>query len=337
MRTIFLVLMLYGIFVFGVGCDSTSTPLSTVGLGVSRTQLETRLQIVLNEAIADDDPIIRCHGLETLALRGGTPAQQAVLVNLTHTAPAVRFAAAVAAGDAQVRQAQPVLNHLLKDESLSVRLAAGYAMEKLGDKRFTQWFDNTLFSNDAQVAAQACMLIGKLGETPLRSDSRSKLWRVLRKPEQYPLVKLQAAEALGRLGDKNIIPKLLVFAGSAYADDRLIAISGLEAIGGPEALSMLTVLADDPQLEVRLGAIRALGKHAQPQDLDLVRKSVTKKVEGDDPNDVTRVRGLALLALGALGEAPDAGLLYQAMADDNPITRIAAARATIDYLRRPKL
>ncbi len=336
MRNRYWALMVGGLFIFMAGCDSASTPLGTAALGVSRTQLETRLQTVLREAIADNDAVVRCHGLETLALRGGTPAETAVLANLNHAAPAVRFAAAVAAGDAQTTKAQTELNRLLNDESLSVRLAAGYALEKLGDKRFGQWFDKILLGDDPQRAAQACMFLGKLGETPLRRDSRAKLWRALRQPEQDALVKLQAAEALARLGDKEVIPTLLVFAGSAYADDRLIAISGLEAIGGPESLAMLTVLADDPQLEVRLGAIRALGRHAQPQDLELARKNAGKNVGGSDPSDIHRVRGLALLALGAVGQASDGGLLYQAMADDHLIIRVAAARATIDFLRRPQ-
>ena len=317
----------------GVGCEQEAAVLGPLRWPVSRNALETRMQGVLAQAVQDADPDIRCNALETLSYSRGPDSAAAIRQALLDPIPAVRFAAAVAAGTIKDTGAREQLEILLQDSNTSVRLAAGFALERIGDRRFKAWYDKVLMGDDKMLAGQACMLLGKLGNTPQRTDSKAKLWRVMYKKDQAPVVRLQAAEALARLGDPKILRKLLVYAGSGYADDRLIAISGLEYCGGPEAYAMLTVLADDPQIEVRLAAIRALGKRADEKDRNLVRKSVRYTDPQGDAIATTRVRGLAVLALGRVGKPRDAALLYEAMADDNARVRVSAARATIDYLK----
>ncbi|HPY78463.1 MAG TPA: HEAT repeat domain-containing protein, partial [Anaerohalosphaeraceae bacterium] len=141
-------------------------------------------------------------------------------------------------------------------------------------------------------------------------------------------------EALGRLGEEKVLKQLLVYASSGYADDRLIAISGLEYLGGPDVFAMLTTLADDPQIEVQLAAIRALGKLADETNLELVRQCLHYEDPEGDTQAADRIRGLAILALGRIGKKTDSSLLYRAMADRSQYLRLAAARATIDYLKR---
>jgi len=295
-------------------------------------QLRPRINKVLSEAINSPDPELRCHGLESLAQMGGLQGPALIRKRLYDPIPAVRFAAAVAAGDVRDHAARNLLERLLKDKNVSVQLAAGYALEKLGDRRFANWYDKVLQGDDAKLCGQACMLLGKLG--PARTDSREKLWQVMQKVDQSPMVRLQAAEALARLGDDRIGQKLLVFANSGYADDRILAISGLEAVGGPQAYSMLCVLADDPQIEVRLAAVRALADRAENGDLLLARKAMHYTDSQGDTKATTRVRGLAALALGRIGKEKDAAVLFAAMGQENQYLRIAAARAAIDYLKR---
>ena len=97
---------------------------------------------------------------------------------------------------------------------------------------------------------------------------------------------------------------------------------------------MLRVLADDPQIEVRLAAVRALGHQAESPHLELVRKHINYRDSQGNPLATARVRGLAILALGKVGTKTDAKRLYKAMIDKVPYIRVAAARATIDYLKR---
>ncbi len=302
--------------------------------GVGDSQLQQRIQTVLNEGLQSQDALLRCHVLESLAESASLETPARIRKFLYDPLPAVRFAAAVAAGDVKDNSARPLLQHMLEDENVSVRLAAGYALEKLGDQRFEAWYDAALLGSDPRLAGQACFLLSKLGNEPPRQNSKPKLWKTLRLKDQSVQVRLQAAEALARLADEKILKQLLVYASSGYADDRLIAISGLEYLGGPDVYAMLTVLADDPQIEVQLAAIRALGHLADDMDLELVRKSLFYDDPQADPQTTDRIRGLAVLALGRIGKKADSSLLYRAMADRSPYFRLAAARAAIDYLKR---
>jgi HEAT repeat protein len=312
-----------------LGCNSLSTGRIPI------EKLQQRTCRTLLTMLADDDPLLRVHTLESLALLPDCNAVPAIRASLNDPIPAVRFAAAVAVGDVGDPASRNILQQLVRDPNPSVQLAAGYALEKLGDRHFANWYDKILFSRDAKLAGQACMLIGKLGCTTIRKDSSAKLWRVLTQTDQSPAVQLQAAEALARLGDRKVLKKLLVFAGSLYADDKLLAIVGLKHIGGRDVFAQMTVLADDPQIEVKLSAIRALGKLAEKKQVRLVRDTLKYKDPDGESLATLRVRGLAALALGNVGTDKDIKLLYKLMAETarNKYLRIAAARAVIDYLK----
>ncbi|MCK5269852.1 MAG: HEAT repeat domain-containing protein [Sedimentisphaerales bacterium] len=328
-RKITLAILLFVLIV--PGCNSLSTGRISTG------KLQQRTCRVLLTMLADDDPLLRVHTLESLALLPDCNVVPAIRDSLNDPIPAVRFAASVAIGDIKDkdRSSRDRLQQLVRDPNPSVQLAAGYALEKLGDRHFANWYDKILFSRDAKLAGQACMLIGKLGRTAIRKDSRAKLWRVLTQPDQSPAVQLQAAEALARLGDRKILKKLLVFAGSLYADDKLLSIIGLRHIGGRDVFAQMTVLAEDPQIEVKLSAIRALGTLAEKKQVRLVRRTLKYKDPDGDSMATMRVRGLAVLALGSVGTDKDIRLLYNLMANTarNKYIRIAAARAVIDYLK----
>jgi HEAT repeat protein len=114
----------------------------------------------------------------------------------------------------------------------------------------------------------------------------------------------------------------------------MLAISALEQIGGTDAFAMLTTLVDDSQPEVQLAAIRALGPLAEPADVQFAREHMTYTHPQGDDRATERVRGLAALAVGKIGNKHDSTLLYQAMAEDRIYIRLTAARATLDYLKR---
>ena len=297
-------------------------------------RLHNRARQVILEAAGGNDPAVRSHAYEIMAQMRDYDIPQLVRHGLADPSPAVRFAAAIAAGDLTDYAARPMLERLLRDSNPSVKLAAAYALEKLGDKRFGKWYDYVLDSDDTALVSQACILLGKLGNTSLRTDSKEKLWRILEKKNQHAPVKLQAAEALARLGDDKITRRLLAFAGSGYADDRLLAINGLELIDGPESYAMLTVLLDDPQIEVQLAAIRALGGNASDAERQLARQSVEYKDPESDDIATARVRGLAVLALGKTGLVEDETYIMQALNDNFGYVRTAAAKAAIEWLNR---
>ena len=301
---------------------------------VNEEAMRGRMEQVLYEAVVNEDARLRCHGLESMAELGGAEAAAVIRKGMEDEAAAVRFGSAVAAGDIQDQQSRVKLEMLLGDENGAVRLAAGYGLEKLGDERFESWYDAALTGDDVQLKGLACMLLGKLGDTEFRSGSKEKLWGVLEKAEQSAAVKLQAAEALARLGDERVLRRLLSYAASGYADDRLLAISGLEQLGGEDAYSMLVVLTDDALMEVRLAAIRALGARAEAEDMEVARQGLGYTDENGDAVVTARVRGLAALALGRIGKEEDGRWLYEAMRGGTRYVQIAAARGMIDYLQR---
>lgn len=322
------------------GCKwfSTRTGVDVLALGnpsISNQKLEARARKVLFDICEAGSPALRCNGLETMALMAAdAELTSRIRMSLEHPSVAVRFAAAVATGDIQDYSAKFHLEQLLRDKDPSIKMAAAYALEKMGDKRFGTWYDQILKSKDAQLCSQACLLIGKLGKTKLRHDSVDKLRQVLRKQEQDAMVKLQAAEALARLGDQEVLNNLLVYANSGYASDRLLAISGLVWLKNPTVRTMLTVLADDEHIEVRLTAIRVLGSRAEAGHLEVVRDNVYYQDPDGDQQAEERIRGLALLALGEVGSESDAHILYKAMDAESGYYRVAAARATVDFLKR---
>jgi len=321
------------VLIAAYGCHHHSLP--NINRDISSERLEIRAHEILFAALDSSDPTLRVHALESLAQIHNLAAVPKIRPRLYDPIDAVRFAAAIAVGDCKDYAARDLLEILLTDKNVMVRMAAAYALEKMGDRRFFgDWYDVALYSNDAKLSGQACLLLGKLGNNPYRSDSREKLWRVLRKKDQSPAVILQAAEALARLNDEKILKKLLVYAGSIYADDRLLAISGLQHIGGQDVFAMLTVLADDPQIEVRLAAIRALGALAQENDREEVRRSLRYIDEQSDPVATARVRGLAVLALGAIGTEEDTSAFYRSLSDESPYVCVAAARAVNDFFQR---
>ena len=285
-------------------------------------------------AAASEDALSRCHAMECYAILGDRAAMLRLRRGLSDVSASVRYAAAVGCGDCRDSGARVLLEPLLRDSSALVKLAAAYALERIGDQRFGTWYDLVLDGDDAPLAGAACWLLGKLGHTALRTDSDLKLWAVLKKKHQYPSVRLQAAEALARLGDERILSQLLVFAGSYYADDRIMAVEGLRHIDDVNAYSMLLSLTEDPQIEVRLAAASALGPRAESGDRQLVRAAMDYDGIQGDALSAARVRGLALLALGRIGTADDGAVLKAALHDANAYVQIAAAHGVLELTDR---
>jgi len=313
----------------GTGCKPLSNSSST------SDRLEDRTRRFLLAALKDQDPLVRVHALESLALLQDSRLIPEIRRHLSDAIPAVRFAAAVALGDLRDLASRNSLQQLVHDQNASVQLAAGYALEKLGDRNFIRWYDNILFSRDEKLAGLACVLLGKLGKTALRKNSEEQLWAVFRMPNQLPTVQLQAAEALARLGDQKILKKLMIFASSIYADDRLLAIEGLRHLGGQDVFAQLSVLAEDPQIEVALAAIGALGTLADKKQIQYARDGLNHQDPEGNTLATRRVRTLAILALGRVGAPADIKRLGDLMTASAPSMhiKIAAARAVIEHLQ----
>jgi len=325
-----------------IGCGTSSQPTSKHQFLAQLNALEKEMMVVLKLATESVDSTQRSHAYEAMGHLPWSRTNKAMIRNgLYDTNHAVKFAACVAAGDVHDSDARNALVPLLNDKQPSIKMAAAYALEKLGDTMFETWYDQVLLSDDHKNVALACMLLGKLGNQGVRINSKKKLYEVMHLNIQNFSVKLQAAEALANLGDKAILKRVLGFSNSQYTAYQLIAISTLDilldvpGIKQADIHAQLALLSgEDHQVEVQLASIGALGKLADINHIQQVRKNINYMHPENNLVATIRVRGLALMALGKVGARGDCNTLWQAFDNDNQYIRMAAAKGAIDYIKR---
>lgn len=323
-------LLLFTSVILTAGCGVSHTAINPV-IGVNAASLQADALEEIMQAAVSPDAYVRTYAMEALALAGDNSCDKLIVMSLSDQTVAVRSAAAIAAGDRKILSARAGLEKMISSDNVMIRLCAGYALEKMGDERFLRWYDKALVSDIPQYAGQACLLLGKLGNSANRSGSRKVLWQVMNKPGQKPYIRLQAAEALARLGDMSVKQRLLDFAGSGYADDRLLTVSALKLLACNECIAMLSVLADDEQIEVRLSALRGLGVLAGEDDIKPAYKALSYTDPYNDNTVTQRVRHLAVLAIGSFGRDSDAGLLKEQLNSSDSFLRLTAAIAVLEW------
>ncbi len=319
--------------VFTTGCKSIDS-VSIPSLMYSNPEkLKAEAIEVIKQSAGSNDPYVKTYAMEALSKADCDGCDTLIQQSLSDTTLSVKIAAAIAAGDMRIEQTRDTLELMRRSQEPMLQLAAGYALEKMGidGERFIRWYDKALLSSNERYAGQSCLLLGKLGNTPIRRNSKDKLWTVMKKTDQKAYIRLQAAEALARLGDIRVTERLLDFAGSSFADDRLLVVSSLKLLGSQECYAMLSVLAADEQIEVSLSALRALGPLAGKDDVVPAYRALEYKDPYNDQNVTQRVKHLAILAIGSFGNEMDQSILKRYLSDNNEFIRLTAAVATINW------
>jgi HEAT repeat protein len=218
----------------------------------------------------------------------------------------------------------------LQDQDKNVQIVAAYAMYKLGHKEYLKVFRDAITSEDQTVRANGSLLLGKSGD---RSTlTQRSLWWTLQRKDSNDKTRFQAAEALAMLGDEQIYPKLWAMLISAYADDRVMGIRAMGALGTKRAKNAIVTMLDDAVLEVRLAAAEQLGKLGDPLGEKQVREVYTNNLtRGLTGEDLERVRVLTALAIGQIGTEPLKKYLPELLGDASKFVRIAAAKAVLQY------
>jgi HEAT repeat protein len=316
-----------------VGCDK---PLQTNTIApddVSAKSLVPEAIEIIRQGLADNDPRVRANAIEVVVATKTIPLMPKVQRLLNDQFVPVRFLAIMAVGDLKYALAEKELMQLLKDKDQNVTIAAAYSLTKLGRPEYLKVFQNAVASDDQTVRANAALLLGKSGD---RSTlTQQALWWTLRRKDSNDKVRFQAAEALAMLGDQTIYPKLWAMLISAYADDRVVGIRAMGALGTEEAKNALITMLDDGVLEVRLAAAEQLGKLQDPIGEPEVRQVFTKNLTaGLDKESLERVNVLTALAIGQIGTKPLTKYLPQLLKDESGFVRIAAAKAVFQYAMR---
>ena len=316
-----------------VGCDK---PLQTNTIApddVSAKSLVPEAIEIIRQGLADNDPRVRANAIEVVVATKTIPLMPKVQRLLNDQFVPVRFLAIMAVGDLKYALAEKELMQLLKDKDQNVTIAAAYSLTKLGRPEYLKVFQNAVASDDQTVRANAALLLGKSGD---RSTlTQQALWWTLRRKDSNDKVRFQAAEALAMLGDQTIYPKLWAMLISAYADDRVVGIRAMGALGTEEAKNALITMLDDGVLEVRLAAAEQLGKLqdpiGEPEVLQVFTKNLTA---GLDKESLERVNVLTALAIGQIGTKPLTKYLPQLLKDESGFVRIAAAKSVFQYAMR---
>jgi HEAT repeat protein len=329
----FYLLLLTCCFLAGLGCEE---PFQRPEQGskqwpakVSIDELVPVATRIVQQGLADRDPYVRVRAVEVVATTGQIklmPDVQRLLEN-DFVSP-VRFAAALAVGDIEYRFADKSIRPLLSDPDENIRIAAAYALSKLGSFDCFDYLRKAIASDKQTVRANAALLMGKTRD----NRSRMFLYMVLRSKDSDDKVRFQAVESIAMLGDEYIYDRLWMMSISTYADDRVMGIKAMGALGTPRAREILMTKLDDDILAVRLAAAEQLGMlgdtTGEPEVLDIFRKNLTA---GLNPAELEHVNMLTALAIGQIRTESLSRFLPQLLRDQSKFVRIAAAKAVFQY------
>lgn len=287
--------------------------------------LQTRARQVILEGLADPNPQVRANAVEVVATTRDIRLMPKVQNLLADEIVPVRFAAALAVGDLEYALARDGVAGLLNDPNPNVKIAASYAMFRLGSPQYYEVLCRSLDSQDQTVRANAALLLGKSG----KQDAVAPLYETLQRDDSSDKVIAQAVEAIAMLRDPRIYSPLWTRLISAYVEDRVMGIRGMIALGTPDAKNAVMTMLDDPVPEVRLVAAEQLGKLGDPAGEREVLAVVGKNFPSDSPQGQSQVKMLAALAMGEIGTPALIKHLPSLLKDKSKGVRLAAAKAVL--------
>ena len=326
-----------------LGCEQTAQPRSAPLLSSPVVKSPpapagdppTQARQIISEGLADPNPQIRANAIEVVATTRDVRLMPRVHRLLADEVVPVRFAAAVAVGDVEYALARNDIIGLLDDPNPNIKIAASYAIFRLGSAEYYEVLCKSVASNDQTVRANAALLLGKSGN----QEGVRYLYWTLQRPDSADKVVLQAAEAIAMLRDQRIYPKLWTRLISAYADDRMMGTRAMGALGTAEARNALTTMLDDSVPEVRLAAAEQLGKIGDPigeaEVLGIIEKNLAASM---DPQGQERIKMLTAMAIGEIATPAVMKYLPSLLRDSSKVVRLAAAKATLrSTARRARL
>lgn len=288
--------------------------------------LQGQARRIVADCLSDANPQVRANAVEVAATTRDLLLMPTVRKLLADEVIPVRFAAVLAVGDLQYGQARDEIARLLNDPNPNIKIAACYAIARLGDSQYYKVLCNAVDSEDQTVRANAALLLGKSG----RQEGLRFLYAVMQRSDSADKVVLQAAESIAMLKDRQIYPKLWTRLISAYADDRVIGIRAMGALGTEEARNAIATMLDDAVPEVRLAAAEQLGKLGNLTGEREVLAILDKNPGSDaDPEGQARIKILTALAIGEIGTPAATKRLPGLLRDQSRLVRLAAAKAVL--------
>ena len=234
----------------------------------------------------------------------------------------VRFAAAVALGDLQYEKGENQLQQVLNDPDLNVKAAAAYALCRLEEKQHLSVIEKSAQTDDQTVKANVAMLLGKLKST----ESLAILYSLKDSESSSDTVAFNATEAIARIGDEKIYPKIWTMLISVYADDRYMGTIAMGAFGGAKGANALLSMLDDEVTEVRLAAAEQLGALGDTSGQFVVLEYLGSSQQ-QEKTAAEKRNVLAALAIGQIGTEKLAKCLPKLLKNNSPAVQLAAAKS----------
>lgn len=268
------------------------------------------------EAAKSQDRFIRAHAMEAAIYLPSKQARQIILDGVSDHESLVIFSSLISAGRLRLVEAREPALALVQSKDQNVRLAAVFALHRLGDKRFSRTLEQAATSSDPRIRGNTAMLLGML-EEPSAANVLSFMMK-----DKNPTVRLQVAEALWKINrDESALETLITATISRYPDDQVIAALALAQPGDPAVAEHLRGLLTTDYDEVNLAAARAMGLVGKDDGYGVV-------VRGARSRDA-RQRHLAALAFGAIKRRDAQSTLRELLRDLEPDVRLAAATAIL--------
>ena len=287
-------------------------------------KLKNRAIKIVRAGLADENSYVRNRAIEVTSTAGRGELMQIVSGLLRDDKVAVRYAAALAVGDMSYPGGIIAATRGLRDKNAGVQIASAYALVKLGKSKYSEMLYKAAMGNDQDMRAKAVVLLGRLGD----KKHLELLHKVMRDKTSSDIVKIQAAEAIANLGDKTIFQsKLWPLLISKHADDKVIGISAMAALGTPEAQNaILTMLMDDIP-EIRLFAAGQLGRLGNTSGQGIVLKYLSSPQF--DMNRWSVANESAVAAVGQIGTDELKKFLPKLLDSRNKLIQLSAAQAVL--------
>jgi len=327
-------LLLAGTAAMAVGCESLrKEPVDPLALHVRA------LAFLKHGASFPDNPVIRAQAIEALhdvAPEQGLPWFREALSD-PHAG--VRFAACIVLGTMRHEPSKPLLERRLEDDNQSVKAAAIYAMHQLGDaSRTAQLAELLLYASDETTRANTALVLSKLAEP----GAVKLLERAM--SDASSLVRLQVLEAMALLGDPGASEQLTMHAHGGPGPWQVTALLAVARSEMPNRVPLLEHrFRYGKYVETQLAAARGLGWVGRNDGYDLAcrmlrfnRPAFNERNPDDTAgNQVMRIRSMAALALGAIGDERALPELQDALdSQDDMRVRLAAAAGLAEILNR---
>ncbi len=212
----------------------------------------------------------------------------------------VREAAAAALGKLKTDSAREALAEGLKDRDARVRQASVRALGAFTKDKKAAQLAETLYRSDPNhpVSAEAALAIGKIKA----KGAKKLLEKAIERESDQDLVRRQSLTGFAELGDKKgreIAARWVVYGRPSLTRRAAVEALGKLGRGHQRTIEQLIALLDDPDLFVRLSAIRALADG----NFQMARPALARSAQLE-VHDFTR--RAAQRALERLGSAPAA-------------------------------